>query len=477
MNRRGQAASIMSSPVLIGALTTLVVIVAVFLAYNANQGLPFVPTYDVSVDLANAANVVPGNEVREGGFRIGGVDKVEAIRKPDGSTFARLHMKLQKSVEPLPLDTTVIVRTRSALGLKYVEITPGTASAGYRNGSTLPLSAARPRPVEIDEVLNTFDLKTRNGIKSSVAGLGGGLAGRGVSLNAVIDELPPLFDNLQPVAQNLAAPRTQLDRLIPALERTARLVAPVAEDQGSLFQNLDTTFTALADVARPFVQDTISKTPPTLETGTVNFPQQRPFLENTAAFARELQPGVAVLPDTVPALADALHFGIPNLKRAPAFNKRLEGVFRAVERFSLDPNVTRGLTRLDNTVTSLDPTLRFVLPTQTTCNYATLFFRNIASLLSEGDKNGTWQRFIIIPTPQGPNSESGMSSAPADDPNPANNSNHLHANTYPNTAAPGQTHECESANEDYLVGKTIVGNEAGSQGTKTDGQYKGQANN
>ena len=30
---------------LIGAATTLVVIVAVFLAYNANNGLPFVPTY------------------------------------------------------------------------------------------------------------------------------------------------------------------------------------------------------------------------------------------------------------------------------------------------------------------------------------------------------------------------------------------------------------------------------------------------
>jgi ABC-type transporter Mla subunit MlaD len=59
--RRGQGASIMGSPVLIGALTVLVTIVAVFLAYNANQGLPFVPTYSVSVDLPGAANIVPGN--------------------------------------------------------------------------------------------------------------------------------------------------------------------------------------------------------------------------------------------------------------------------------------------------------------------------------------------------------------------------------------------------------------------------------
>ncbi len=41
--------------------------VAVFLAYNANQGLPFVPTYKLSAELPNANALVPGNEVRIGG--------------------------------------------------------------------------------------------------------------------------------------------------------------------------------------------------------------------------------------------------------------------------------------------------------------------------------------------------------------------------------------------------------------------------
>jgi virulence factor Mce-like protein len=461
----------MSSPVLIGALTTLVTIVAVFLAYNANQGLPFVPTYDLTVSLPNAANLVPGNDVREGGFRIGVIDKITPVRRANGTVYATIHVKLQQSVEPLPIDSTMIVRSRSALGLKFLEIDPGTAQAGFQAGSTTPIAQATPHPVEIDEVLNTFDQQTRNGIKASTTGFGNGLTGRGSDLNSVIANLPPLLDNLQPVTNNLAASRTQLARLFPALERTARLVAPVADEQAALFENLDTTFTALAEVARPSIQQTIAETPPTLATATADFPQQRPFIENTTALARDLKPGVKVLPSTLPDLADALQFGIPALKNSPAFNRRLEGVFRAVQRFSLDPNVTRGVQRLDDTVTSLDPTLRFVAPAQTVCNYATLFFRNVSSLLSEGDAHGTWQRFIIIPTPQGPNSESGPSSAPADGPT---QDNHLHANTYPNTAAPGETFECEAANEDYLVGKTLVGNQPGNQGTKTDGQVKGQ---
>jgi hypothetical protein len=299
-------------------------------------------------------------------------------------------------------------------------------------------------------------------------GFGGALAGRGRDLNTAIALLPPLLTNLEPVATNLVSSRTRLSKFFPALERAARIVAPAAQTQGQLFENLDTTFTALAAVARPFIQETITKSPPTLDAGIAGFPVQRAFLANATGFARELRPGVRVLPTALPDLASALEFGQVTLQRSPALNSRLANVFLAVERFSTDPLVPRGIRRLDDTVNSLDPTLAFLTPAQTTCNYATLWFRNVSSVLSEGDSNGTWQRFIIIPTPQGPNSESGMSSAPAND--PANPANHLHANPYPNTAAPGQTRECEGGNERYLVGQTIVGNVPGNQGTETAGQ-------
>ena len=267
---------------------------------------------------------------------------------------------------------------------------------------------------------------------------------------------------------NLSDPRTRLARFFPALARAARIVAPAAQTQGELFQNLDITFTALASVARPFIQDTISKSPPTLDTAIAGFPVQRAFLRNATAFARDLRPGVKVLPSTLPTLADALAFGRTTLARSPALNARLADVFDALERFSTDPLVPRGIARLNDTVKSLDPTLKFLTPAQTTCNYATLWFRNVSSVLSEGDSNGTWQRFIIIPTPQGPNSESGPSSAPANGPT---DTNHLHANPYPNSAAPGQTpKECEAGNEPYLLGKTVIGNVPGNQGLTTSGQ-------
>ena len=58
MNRRDRA-RLTTSPLLVGAVTTLVTIIAVFIAYNANSGLPFGPT-DLRVRLPDAANLVKG---------------------------------------------------------------------------------------------------------------------------------------------------------------------------------------------------------------------------------------------------------------------------------------------------------------------------------------------------------------------------------------------------------------------------------
>ena len=75
MTGRGRVGSLAASPTMVGAITTLIVIVAVFLAYNANNGLPFVSTYDLKARVPNADALVKANEVRIGGARVG-VSKV-----------------------------------------------------------------------------------------------------------------------------------------------------------------------------------------------------------------------------------------------------------------------------------------------------------------------------------------------------------------------------------------------------------------
>jgi virulence factor Mce-like protein len=463
---RGRGGGIAGNPVLIGAATVLVVIVAVFLAYNANAGLPFVPTYTVKAELPSGSNLVVGNDVRIGGSRVGAVSEIQAQRHDNGTTTAVVSMKLEKDVAPLPKDTTVLVRPRSALGLKYVELTRGHDKAGFQDGATIPISQATPEQVELDQVLNMFDDQTRAAAKVNTLGFGDALAGRGESINTAIGAFRPLLRDIIPVAKNLSSPSTHLARMFQALNTTAALLSPVAETQASLFRNIDTTFAALAEVARPYIQDSITTARPALDSAIRNFPLQRPFLRNTQALFHDLRPGVQALRTAAPALSNALVIGTPVLRQSVALNRRLKPLFRELQVFSEDPMVSRGLKAATGTLTSLRPTLNFLAPTQTQCNYVTEWFRNVSSLLSEGDSNGTWQRFIIVATPNGPNSEGTQASKPANGPTVEN---HLHANPYPNTAAPGQPKECEAGNEPYLVGKTITGNVPGTQPASTEG--------
>jgi ABC-type transporter Mla subunit MlaD len=464
MNRG--SAGITGNPVLIGAATTLVVLVAVFLAYNANKGLPFVPTYSLKAEVPSAAQLVVGNDVRIGGARVGIVDDITARRRPDGSSIAVLHMKLEKDVDPLPKDSTILVRPRSALGLKYVEITRGTGRRGYADGDTIPLAAATPEPVEFDEFLNMFDDDTRRAAQENTQGFGTAFAGRGESINTAIGAFRPLLRDIVPVARNLASPRTNLRRFVAELGDAAAIVAPAAEEQAQLFVNLDRTFGALREVARPFIQETISEAPATLDAGVREFPVQRPFLANTQGLFRELRPGVSALRRSAPDLAAALVAGTSTFRQSPPFNRRLASLLTTLQDFANDPQVPLGLNALADAVEELKPTLQQLEPVQTRCNYITLWFRNVSSLLSEGDRNGTWQRFIIIATPQGPNNEGGPSSAPANGPSA---DNHLHTNPYPNVGAPGQPVECEAGNEPYAVGRTVIGNPAGTQKASTEG--------
>ncbi len=471
MNLRRGNTSLAANPVLIGAATTLVVIVAVFLAYNANSGLPFIPTYDVKVEVPNAAGLVDGNDVRIGGTRVGFIDKITPVTHEDGTITGVLDLKLEEIVKPIATDTTVIIRPRSALGLKYVQLTRGTGGADVPNGGSLPLSQANPVPVEIDEFFNMFDDETRRGAQGSLQAFGDAFAGRGADINFAIQELEPFLDVLTPVMRNLASDGTDLRGFFQGLAQSAAAVAPVAETQAAVFRGLDTTFTALAGVARPYIQESISEGPETLKVAATELPKLRPFFANNAAFFRELQPGIDALAGAAPVLAELTEQGTPTLKRVPAFNARVADTIKSVEKFSTDPLVGLGVKDLTSTAQIAEPAISYLAPAQTVCNYIGILLRNATSILTEGGTNGQLLRFSIVTSPgsisAAPNNEGAPSSAPANGPTAAgfDKTNYLHSNPYPLTAAPGQPRTCEAGNEDFLPGRVVIGNVPGQKAT------------
>jgi hypothetical protein len=206
MRNRGGLQGIASSPILVGAVTVLVVIIAVFLAYNANNGLPFVSTYNLKARVPNADALVKGNEVRIGGVRVGVVKKVVPVQLSNGEFAAELSLSLDKSAEPLPVDSTITVRPKSALGLKFLQVTPGNSKKGFKAGEMIPVTAAHPEPVDIDQFFDMFDKPTREAIRQNLAGFGNALAGRGPQINEAIGALSRFVVVSQPALRAIVAP-------------------------------------------------------------------------------------------------------------------------------------------------------------------------------------------------------------------------------------------------------------------------------
>jgi phospholipid/cholesterol/gamma-HCH transport system substrate-binding protein len=443
------------SPVLVGAVTVLVIIVAVFLAYNANNGLPFVSTYDLKARVPNADALVKANEVRIGGARVGVVKSVAPVQLKNGEVEAELTLSLDKSAEPIPKGSTLLIRPKSPLGLKYLQITPGTSSEPIKAGETIPVRYARPEPGDIDKFFDMFNEPTRKGIQRNLAGFGNALAGRGPQLNEAIGALRGLVEQGEPAAANLAAPSTNFAGFFKALAAFSATVAPVAQQQASMFVVLDQTFTAFAHVSRPYIQETIEKGPPTLETVNAGLPKINPFLHDTARFFTALRPGAKALEETSPIIAESLHAGVPALNASPVLNNQLLPTAEALLKFQQSEGVFTGLGLLTDANKILKPSLEYIVPAQTTCEYATLLFSNLSSSNSQGNNYGKWLNVISFQPPEGPNGEGGQASAPANGPEEAN---HLHFNPLPQTGAPGQPNGCEAGNNKYIPGKTMIGN-------------------
>jgi len=471
MNVRGRRESPYSNPVLIGALTVLVTIVAVYLAYNANNGLPFVPRYSLNVQVRDASELTHGADVRIGGTLVGVVNSVTAARGVNGEPIAVLGLKLDKSVEPLADNSTFDIRLKGAIGLKYLQITPGNSKRGLANGATVPVTQSSSE-VDLDQVFSMFNPPTRAGVVASTIGVGTSLAGRGSNINDAIGAFVPLLGDLDPVARNLASPSTQLGGFFRGLEQFAGALAPVAQTQADLYVNLDTTFRALAAVAVPFLQDSISQTPPALGAVIDQSPTIDPFLTDTAALLSELRPGFAALPQSAPVLADAFAKGTQTLPGTKTLDQLTVSLAKTLGSYSNNPSVQHGLDRLTLTASSLQSPLAFLTPVQASCNYVTLFLRNIASLLSEHTDQGTFLRFLPIAIDDLPGRESVPSHRVYTGP-PGPASGPLHVNPYPNTDSPGETPECAAGNEPYSASHAVLGNPPGNLGLKTETTSRG----
>ncbi len=447
--------SVATNPAFVGAVTVLVIVVAVLLAYQANRGLPFVPVFELKVDTPNAARLVVGNEVREGGFRVGQVARIEPV--PNAPRGAQLTLKLDTSAAPVPADSTVRIRPRSALGLKYVELVRGTSGRELPEGATIATRAGAVGP-ELDDFFSIFDERTRENVDRNLDYFGTALAGRGTALNRTLDAAPQLLGDLAPVMRTLSNPDNRLVRLIGETGDVTRILAPVASPLARGFTGMADTFEALSRDPGA-LQDAIARSPGTLQTGIEALPRTRPFLTRLAGISDEVQGTARELRASLPAVNRALAAGTPVLRRTPQVTEDLEGSLRALRDLAKSPTTDITIAGLTDTMRTLNPTLRWVGPHVTVCNYFTYFWTFLADHISDEDATGTIQRVQVKLAPI--EQENSLLSFGATEPA---NQDHIdpvqhalfgdavefHDQLYNAAVAPDGSADCEAGQRGYL---------------------------
>jgi virulence factor Mce-like protein len=456
--RTGKAASaLFDNAVLVGTITILVVAVAVYLSYIAENGLPFVPTYNVNVDVTNASELVKNADVRIGGARVGQVLTItpEPPTKSWPHPYARLGLALERSLDPLPSDSHYRIRLASVLGGKYLELIPGTSKrGGLQDGGTFTLST-NPRLdhnlpfVDLDTAFATFGPKTRRGFRGVIGQFGDAIAGRGPQMNDAIYSLHRLMPALENVLRLFAAPSTRLSEFVSGLAGTTGALAPVARTLTSLLLDAGTTFRALDIQA---LGATIDQLPGTESVATSVLTNSRPVLADAATIVGDLKPGAALLPTAAQRLELILRGATPVFRLVPGLASGLGSASVAIEALAGDPAATQTFKVLGSTdlatfgssaFEGLGAILRAVAPAQFACNTAGLWVRNFASSLSEGDNTGGWLRFApIIDFNGGSSSQSFEQSTPSPD---------LHLNPYPTE----NSSQCQAGNETYTGAQRI----------------------
>ncbi|MGY0541547.1 MlaD family protein [Nocardioides sp. YJ-D4] len=363
-------------------------------AFTARNGLPsYAPGVDqkqVRLAFSKVGALRTGNDARIGDVRVGYVKSIDLVDQKPIVTIV-----LDES-RPVYDNATATISERSALGEKYIDFHPGTTKAKALGATAVIPSSQTKESVELDDVLSALDAKTRAATKSTLLEAGGGLAGHGEDLSVAANAAPALLTDLGNISQALGtndgADLTQLlqaaDSLSTSLQSQEDQIAGATRDLGTTLRAVNTDDgEALGRTVRS-ADSAMREVKPALD--ALNGP-----LAHTESAVTALRPGAKALGRSTPNVRAFLQESPKTLEKVP-------GVMSAASPAVTD--LTPTLKSAQPVVTQLGTTLaRSRDPLAVLAPYAdevVLFFKNISSALSQGDKAGRWLRFYPVLTPE-----------------------------------------------------------------------------
>ncbi|CAB4931963.1 unannotated protein [freshwater metagenome] len=299
--------------------------------------------YRFNVDVPQSAQLTRQADVRISGVSVGKVVALESLREQDTT---RVTIELRAKYAPIPKAARAMLRSKTLLGETYVELAPNrSAGTGALPDNGTLAKGAVESTVELDDVLKTFDPKTRAAFRTWQQAQAGATRGRAQDFSDTLGELPQFTDELEQLSAVLDS---QGSAVRQSVSSTADVFSAISRNQGDLRRLITAgsrTFSAIGSRDRALAA----------------------IFEELPGFEREF---AATMPE-VTRLADR---GTPVVKRLQPVATELTPSFEALNRLSPDlralmqrlgPVVTAseaGLPAADRILAGLPPVLDALTP-------------------------------------------------------------------------------------------------------------------
>jgi phospholipid/cholesterol/gamma-HCH transport system substrate-binding protein len=308
-----------------------VVVVAVLLFGGGNK-------YEVTAEFQSASQLVKGNLVEVGGR---GVGKVEDISLADNG-LAKVKISVNGDLAPLHEGTTATIRVNSLSGIanRYVSLQPAPTGGTpeIKDGGQIQVDQTESA-VDLDQIFNTLDPKTRRGLQQFIRGSAQQLKGKGKQANQSLRYLAPALSTSSQVAQELTRDQVEFQRFLTDTSGAVTTIAGRRDDLSQLIGNANATTGAIGNEQASFDQ-ALAVLPQTLRQANTTFVNLNSTLNDLDVLVNTSKPATKNLAKFFGALRPLVQQATPTIKDLRLLIRRSGSNNDLVELLQKQPKLT-----------------------------------------------------------------------------------------------------------------------------------------
>jgi phospholipid/cholesterol/gamma-HCH transport system substrate-binding protein len=279
------------------------VIVVLILVFGSSS------SYTIRAQFQNASGLVTGNNVLIGTASVGTVSSIGLT----ANGLAQVTMSLHR-VGTLHQGTVARIYEDSLSGIasKYIELEPGPASRPeIHSGQTIGEGQTYSE-VNLDELFDTLNAKTRSGLSNLIQGEAASLKGKGQAANRTLEYLAPGLASASQVTQELTRDEPSFDGLLVQGAKAMQALASKSDELTQLVSNTNQTAGAIDRQSQALAQS-LDLLPGVLQRSTTTFAGLDTTLDALTPVVNASKPNDAQLPQFASALNTASKRALPTV--------------------------------------------------------------------------------------------------------------------------------------------------------------------